>query len=102
MKINEYFKMLDNFEKMFDDKRLTLDGKITIGKEFIHALPPVQMVRSTINTRNFCMEYFVNTINGAVDAKENQSKMEADSGSKVDNKKSTQTPKQNSKGKRRS
>lgn len=102
MKINEYFEMIKNFEKMFDDNRLTIDGKILIGKEFVNALPPVQMVRSTINTRNFCMDYFVSTINGAVNAKENQSKMETDSGSKVDGKKSTQTPKQTSKGKRRS
>ena len=102
MKLSEYFKMLDNFDRIWQDTRLTANGKIAIAKEFVHGLPPVQMVRATINTRNFLLEYFTNTINGAVDAETKQSKVEANSGSKVDGKKSAQTPKQTSKGKRRS
>ena len=103
MKVNEYFKLLENFDHMWADNRLTVKGKISIGREFVNSLPPVQMVRSTIHIRNFLVEYFVNTINGAADAEEaKQGKVETSSGSKVDGKKSAQAPKQTSKGKRRS
>lgn len=68
MKPSEIYGYIDDFDKMFNDERFTIEARLAMGNEFMRSLPPASLVTSATQTYMAAHNYMAARMQGALDA----------------------------------
>lgn len=69
MKPSEIYGYIEDFDKMFNDERFTIEARLAMGNEFMRSLPPASLVTSASQTYMAAHNYMAARMQGALDAK---------------------------------
>ncbi|MEE4247795.1 MAG: hypothetical protein V2I33_20535 [Kangiellaceae bacterium] len=69
MKPSEIYGYIEDFDKMFNDDRFTIEARLAMGGEFMRSLPPASLVTSASQTYRAAHNYMAARMQGALDAK---------------------------------